>query len=72
MATKYTVILSCDERAWLEELTHKGRNAAPKILQARALLLCDVSEAGPAWPVRKISEALGISAGTINNLKNML
>jgi transposase len=69
MATKYTVILSCDERTWLEEFTHKGRNAASKILQARALLQCDTSEAGPAWPVHKISEALGISEGTINNLK---
>lgn len=69
MATKYTVILNPDERAWLEEVTHRGRNNATKILQARALLLCDASEKGQAWPVHKISEALGISEGTINNLK---
>jgi transposase len=69
MATKYTVTLDSDERAWLEEMTRKGRSAASKVLQARALLLCDASEDGPRWPVRKISEALGISAGTINNLK---
>jgi hypothetical protein len=69
MATKYTVTLSSDERAWLEEITRKGRCAASKILQARALLLCDTSEEGAAWPVYKISEALGISDGTINNLK---
>jgi hypothetical protein len=46
MATKYTVILNPSERAWLEEITHKGRNSASKILQARALLLCDASEQG--------------------------
>lgn len=69
MATKYTVFLSSTERTWLEEMTRKGRNVAPKILQARALLLCDASENGPAWPVHKISEALGISEGTVNNLK---
>jgi transposase len=69
MATKYTVILSPTERAWLEEITHKGRNSASRILQARALLLCDASAQGHAWPVWKISEALGISEGTVNNLK---
>jgi len=69
MATKYTVILDSSERVWLEALTRKGRNTAPKVLQARALLLCDASELGPAWPVHRISEALGISCGTINNLK---
>jgi transposase len=69
MATKYTVTLDSDERAWLAEMTRKGRNAASKVLQARALLLCDASEDGPGWPVHEISEALGISAGTINNLK---
>jgi len=69
MATKYTVLLSPDERAWLEEITHKGKQSASKVLQARALLLCDVSEHGSAWPVYRISEALGLSSGTINNLK---
>jgi hypothetical protein len=69
MATKYTVFLSSDERAWLEEMTRRGRAVASQVLQARALLLCDASEHGPAWPVHKIVEALGISEGTINNLK---
>lgn len=69
MSIKYTIILSTAERVWLEEITRKGRSAASKVLQARALLLCDRSEYGPAWSVHKISEALGISQGTINNLK---
>lgn len=69
MATKYTVVFTREEREWLEEFTHRGRNSASKILQARALLLCDAGEAGPAWPVVKITEALGLSSGTVNNLK---
>jgi hypothetical protein len=69
MATKYSLVLNSDERAWLEEITRKGRNSASKVLQARALLLCDTGEHGAAWPVHRISEALGISSGTINNLK---
>ena len=72
MATKFTVTLNPGERAWLETITRKGQSAAPKILQARALLLCDTSEDGPAWSVQRISEALGISSGTINNLKKQV
>lgn len=53
MATKYTVIFTNEEREWLEEMTKRGRNSAAKVMQARALLLCDASEAGPAWPVIK-------------------
>jgi hypothetical protein len=69
MATKYSLELNSGERMRLEEITRKGRNSATKVLQARALLLCDSGEHGVAWPVHKISEALGISSGTINNLK---
>lgn len=69
MATKYTVVFTKEEREWLEEFTRRGRNSAAKIIQARALLLCDASEAGSAWPVVRITEALGLSSGTVNNLK---
>ena len=69
MVTKYSVMLSSDERVWLEEISHKGKHSASKVLQARALLLCDIGEQGAAWPVHKIAKVLGISKGTINNLK---
>jgi len=69
MATKYSIMLCADERAWLEDITRKGKNNATTILKARALLLCDSGEYGPKWTVQSISEALGLSAGTINNLK---
>jgi hypothetical protein len=69
MATKYTLTLGPDERAWLEGMTRKGRHSASKVLQARALLLCDAGEGGAAWPVQRVSEALGISPRTIEGLK---
>ena len=69
MATKYTVVFTREERQWLEEMTKRGRSNAAKVIQARALLLCDASESGPAWSVAKITEALGLSSGTINSLK---
>ena len=69
MTTKYAVMLSNDERAWLEGITHKGKHSAAKVLQARALLLCDVGEYGAAWPVHRIAEALGIGSRTIDGLK---
>jgi len=69
MSTKYSVMLTSGERAWLEGITRKGKNSASKVLQARALLLCDIGEQGTAWPAHKISEALGISSGTIHTLK---
>ena len=37
MATKYTVILDSSERVWLEALTRKGRNTAPKVMRASEL-----------------------------------
>lgn len=46
MAAKYTVFLSSNEPAWLEEIMRKGGPTSPKVLQVRALLLC-ASDNGP-------------------------
>jgi hypothetical protein len=32
MSTKYSVILSSEERLWLEDITHKGKRNASKVL----------------------------------------
>ena len=69
MTTKYSIMLCAEEREWLEDITRKGKNNPTTILKARALLLCDSGEYGPKWTVQKVSEALGLSPGTINNLK---
>lgn len=69
MAPRYKVTLTQEERSYLEELTHKGKIQAAKANKARALLLCDAGEYGPAWKVAKVSEAVGITSRTIEHIK---
>jgi transposase len=53
----------------LEALTRKDKIGAKKFINARALLLCDAGEHGPAWPVANVAEALGITCRTIEHIK---
>ncbi len=53
----------------MEALTRSGKTAAPKFVHARALLLCDAGPHGAAWKVAEVAEALGVSARTIEHLK---
>ena len=69
MAPRYKVTLTKEERGELEALTRNGKTAAPKFNHARALLLCDAGESGPAWKVADIAAALGITPRTIEHLK---
>jgi hypothetical protein len=66
---KYTVSLTTEERAWLEELTRTGTAAARKLTHARILLKADVSPAGPGWQDAAISAALDISEGTVRRIR---
>src|ERR1039458_3230987 len=69
MTPPYRVTLSEDERSRLEELTRSGKTAAHTFIQARALLLCDAGPQGSPWKVADVAEALGITARTIEHLK---
>ncbi len=69
MAPRYRVTLLKSERAMLEALTRKDKTGAKKFINARALLLCDAGEHGPAWPVANVAEALGITSRTIEHIK---
>ena len=69
MTPRYKVTLTKEERGELEALTRNGKTAAPKFIHARALLLCDAGASGPAWKGADIAEALGITARTIEHLK---
>ncbi|HBH31268.1 MAG TPA: IS630 family transposase, partial [Desulfofustis sp.] len=53
----------------LERLTRNGKTPAKKFINARALLLCDAGEQGPAWRVADVADALGITSRTIEHLK---
>jgi len=72
MSPRYRVTLSTEERKELEALTKKGKTGTKKFINARALLLCDAGPAGPAWPVAKVAEALGVTSRTIEHLKKRL
>jgi transposase len=69
MTPRYRITLSEDERSRLEGLTRSGKTAAYTFIHARALLLCDAGPHGSAWKVADAAEALGITARTIEHLK---
>jgi transposase len=69
MAPRYRVTLTADERRDLEALTRSGKTAASKFIHARALLLCDAGPHGNPWKVADVAAALGVSARTIEHLK---
>ena len=69
MTPRYRVTLSEDERSRLEGLTRSGKTAAPTFIHARALLLCDAGPYSSPWKVADVAEALGVTARTIEHLK---
>lgn len=69
MSPRYRVTLTPEERDELKAFTRNGKTPAKKFIHARALLLCDASEDGPAWKVADVAEALGITSRTIEHLK---
>ena len=69
MSPRYRVTLTPEEREELETLTKRGKTQAKRFVQARALLLCDAGDNGPAWKVEDVAEALGITSRTIEHLK---
>jgi transposase len=69
MSPRYRVTLTKEERKELEAMTHRGKTHARKFIHARALLLCDAGDNGPAWNVSDVAEALGVSSRSIEHLK---
>ncbi len=55
----------------LQAITRSGKTNAPKFIHARALLLCDAGESNPSecWKVADAAAALGVTARTIEHLK---
>lgn len=69
---KYVVRLGDEEREQLEELTHKGKGSANRLLKARILLKADVSEAGEGWSDSRIVDALDTSLSTVYRVRQQL
>lgn len=63
--------LTDDERDTLSRVAEGKRGklkiAAWKVQRANALLKCDESEQGPAWPDEKIAEAFGMTTRSLEN-----
>ncbi len=66
---RYRVTLTLKERELLKEISTTGVRAAKTILYARALLLLDAGEYGPRWNVADAADALGVTARTLEHLK---
>ena len=69
MSPRYRVTLTREEREDLEAMTRRGKIHARKFIHARALLLCDAGEHGPAWNVADVAAALGVTSRSIEHLK---
>lgn len=68
MANKrYVLKLTAEERQELERLTRRGVTAAGKVARARALLLCDAGESGPAWTDEAVAKALGVTVRSLES-----
>ena len=69
MPTKQRIFLSENERAHLESIIRKGRAHSRTINHAHILLLCDESEAGPAWSDERVADALSCGKRTVSRLR---
>ena len=67
----YRVKLSSDERKEFEDVAKGKRGqltiAAWKVQRAKAMLLCDEGDSGPAWADQEIAEAVGATKRSIEN-----
>ncbi|MGK5094268.1 helix-turn-helix domain-containing protein [Deltaproteobacteria bacterium TL4] len=72
MAKKYRVRLSLAERAELQSLVSTGKASAHKRLHAQILLQSDIGEGGPGWKDEQISQAVGVTIRTVENVRARL
>lgn len=71
MNKKYVVRLSSEERAMLEGMIRAGTGAARKLAHARILLKADSRAGGPGWEDRRISDAVEVSPGTVQRIRQL-
>ena len=66
---RYKVTLEAEERQHLLDLIAAGKAAAKKLAHARILLKADAADGGPAWPDRRIADALEVSTDTVERVR---
>lgn len=68
----YVVLLSAEERDFLDGLIRKGKSPAQRLVKARILLKADISEAGEGWSDSAIIAALETSPSTVYRVRKQL
>ena len=68
----YRVTLTAEERQQLQATIAAGKAAARTLAHARILLKADEADGGPAWPDRRIAEALEVSVATVERVRQRL
>lgn len=67
----YRIKLTAEERATFAEVIKGKRGkvkiAAWKVQRANAMLMCDESEEGPAWPDERIAEGFATTTRSLEN-----
>jgi len=71
MPAKHRDLLSPDEREHLDRTVRTGEHHARTTLHARALLLSDEADGGPAWNDERIADALESSVSTVERLRKL-
>ena len=66
---RYKVTLEAEERQHLHDLIAAGKAAARKLAHARILLKADAADGEPAWPDRRIADALEVSTDTVERVR---
>jgi hypothetical protein len=67
--TKYTVMLSEEDRAYLRTLIGLGTAPARLLAHARILLKADRGDGGPAWTDAAIAGALEVHPATVGRIR---
>lgn len=66
---RYIITLTAEEHQDFHDLIAAGKAAAKKLAHARIVLKADAAEGGPAWPDRRIAEAIEVSVATIERVR---
>jgi transposase len=66
---RYVVRLEAPERERLQRLVSVGKGAARRLTRARVLLQADQSTEGPGWTDEWISEGLGVTTRTVEQIR---
>jgi transposase len=69
VAKRYRVTLTEEEREALGHMISRGKADARKLAHARVLLHADASEGGPNWTDTRIAEAVRVSVGTVERVR---